>query len=206
MSSVQAERRVLVRQEQPICLDPQVPPNEAEHEVTQTLRPPTGEEDREEGDEDGNRDPDAEKEEHHELRDHENEPEARGQPVAVLEHGRHVDSEPRVVTRVARGRVERERRILLAKELGVDTDADVVPHVQGLEVRHRRRQFAGEDDREPRHQAQHLRNYLQHPEHDEMRDGQQPVHQWPPVRYPLWWIERECCRIWLARGLHVDLP
>ena len=101
----------------------------------------------------------------------------------------------RVVTRVGVGGLERERRVRLAEEERVGDRPRLVADEHRDEPGQARRHLAGEQDGEPGDEGAHARHDLQHVEHEEVRDDEQPVDEGPPPGHLRGRLERERERV-----------
>src|SRR5918995_4355454 len=180
-SSVEAERWVLVGEQQEVGVETRGPADDAHHERAQTVGPPTREQHREERDDHRHECRETEHGQHDHVRDHQDDAERHRETVAVLELGDERSSHRRVGAGVARHRLEDERRILLAQETCIRPGAVVVADVQALQGREALGQLAGDQDEEPADDPDHLGHDPQDVHDDEMRDGQQPLNERPPV-------------------------
>ena len=192
----QPERRVLVGHEVRVDGHPGAPAGNADDVVPQPLRPLAGDEHREEADDEHDERPDGEQQEHDVVGD-EQQPLHEYQQPAQL--GRVLDRQQRrVVARVELGQGELERRVLGVHEAGVGADPPFVADHHRHHVEQALGDLGREQDREEGHQGQDAGHDLQHVDHDELRDHQEPRDQRQPPWNLEWVLQLELYRVFRA--------
>jgi hypothetical protein len=81
---------------------------------------------------------------------------------------------------VVSGRLEVERRVLAVQEQRVARRSPVVPVGHGDGVEHLTRDPLGEQHGDEADQREELPKRSEHRRHREVRDGEEPLHEWPP--------------------------